>query len=249
MMNDVITSETMDTASVPGDTAFFSPLTRPASAFKAASAPASLQNSRRNSLAPSPLLGLQAASTPGSRRGSFIASKKLPALAPADVRLRRNSSATIGTAPTGRGVLAPANCAVHSYGGTDRQLSQRPAAPAATFGTASAGRGLTPRGTPNKLPSLPAGSTPLIGREEALANLPHTFSATFGTASRSTRPASGARRPHAYADSKGGQPRSHTYQATFGNEKRFARPCGVAHLKWEPQPLGLPMQPALLAAC
>jgi len=240
----------MDTAT--GETAFFCPLTRPATPFiQAASAPASLHNSRRNSLAPSPLVGLtpKAASAPGSHRGSFIAAKKLPALAPADVRLRRNASATIGTAPTGRGVLEPTNCAVHSYGGTDRQLSQRPAAPSATFGTASVGRGLTPRGTPKKLPSLPTGNTPLIGRKEALANLPHTFSATFGTASRSTRPASGARRPHAYADCKGGQPRSHTYQATFGNEKRFARPCGVAHLKWEPQPLGLPMQPTLLAAC
>jgi len=260
----------------------------------------------------------KAASVPSSRRGSFVSNKKkLPPVSAADVLLRRNSSATFSTAP--RTLPERTICPVHSYGAADNSLSQRRAAPSATFGTAPSGRGLTPRDTPRKLPSLGEG-TPFVGPEAAdvnkrrgyhatfgsskvdapkqeacevhayaSSNQPaekHIFHATIGSAPRSSRPSSGAARPHAYASNMMKQPTAkhefhatigsasarsnrpgsgamrphaytdatsgplkHSFQATFGTESRF--PAEVAHLGWpvRRQPLGLPMQPASVAAC
>merc|ERR1719313_2015348 len=160
-------------------------------------------------------LPIKAASAPASRRGSFVKSKKnLPPIphAPADALLRHTFSATVGTAPTGRGVLsssiAPSPLTYTLKDAT--VMSKHRVAPSATFGTAASGRGL--RTTPRKLPALPGPA--LIGREVAEAQLPHSYHATFGTGrtDASLRPACDV---HSYLDHTNTLPQKHAFHATF----------------------------------
>lgn len=130
---------------------------------------------------------------------------------PADALLPRSFSATLGTAPTGRGVLKLENCPVHAYALADTPLSSCRRAPSVAFGKACV--------KDQTIQSSPA----LIGREAAAALLPRVPHATFGTAPRSERPKSGARRPHAYA----GEYEPHKFTpgaATFGAAPRSERP-------------------------
>lgn len=100
-------------------------------------------------------------------------------------------------------------------------MSHIRAAPSATFGTAPSGRGLTPRTTPRKLPAIPG--PPLIGREVAEAQLPHSYHATFGTGRTSTE-----QRPccdvHSYLDHETAQPFKHSFAATISSGKPVVLP-------------------------
>lgn len=228
---------------------------------------------------------VKATSAPQSRRNSFIklhpkkADSNLPPIprAAGDFLLRRYPSATIGTAPTGRGVLTSSTApSPASYLVSDTFIAKNRAAPSATFGSAPRSVGDV---RPRRLAPIDAG-TPLIGREAAAAQQPHSYHATFGTGrteltrrpdcgvhsyldhksaqpfqhsfaatiaqGKPPRPRSGCK-VHSYLNQTNTQPKKHAFHATFGTEARFTQPCGIAHL-WAPQPLGLPMQPAVAAA-
>jgi len=184
--------------------------------------------------APSPIAmrpPVKAASAPASRRGSFVktksrGAKNLPPIpcAAGDALLRRTFNATIGTAPTGRGDLTTSAApSPFSYMVSDKYIASNKAAPSATFGTASAGRGLLePSATYRKLlPAIPA--PPLVGREAAEAQLPHSFHATFGKerTRESWRPSCDV---HSYLNHESAQPFKHTFAATIAQSSRGARP-------------------------
>jgi len=196
-----------------------------------------------------PIVPVKATSAPQSRRGSFIKlhatkAKNLPPIprAAGDVLLRRSMSATIGTAPTGRGVLrASTEPSPASYLVSDNILARNRHAPCATFGNAPSGRGLTPRTVPRKLPAITGPA--LIGREVAEAQLPHSYHATFGTGRTETslRPSCDV---HAYLDHEKAQPFKHTFSATIGQGKpsRPSSGCKV-HSYLNPQN-ALPKRPS-----
>ena len=131
----------------------------------AASAPGSRSSSRRPSLSsgtPSRISSAPSVSEDGVAAHSF--------------------AATFGTTPTSRGELPKTSCKVHSYGASDVYLSNRTTTPSATFGTASAGRGLSPRAAA-RLSRLDKG-TPLVGMEAHATQQRNAFHATFGRAPR-----------------------------------------------------------------
>lgn len=111
-----------------------------------------------------------------------------------------------------RAVLKKPSCPVHSYADDDAPLSKRRAAPSATFGTATSGRGLSPRSLPKTLPAIPP-----VGREATDFKQPHIFHATFGKSQRGPRPRSGCK-VHSYDV---GSATTHTFAATFGTASRF----------------------------